>query len=316
MEPRRQTTPEETITKGSNFKRKKNIAAATTADNIKEREKEQCHAKYQKHARQYREEYELQVTKLGLVPWTTHSIECLPWHITMAIYENLGHRDVVSLATASRATRAAVWHDERFWRRHFERCFGAYIPRLFCGSWRAAFLATANSELSCVVPNARPYTHTPSLDPQSTAAATPATAAGNQQPPEATPPANGQQQQQQDVAGGDGGEGWFHRVRRLERRMASFFGGAGTDAARRGGGGGMNRQNDFNTILVGVLGPGRSEKTDILRVSSAFIHSFIHSHTHTFHRHHHHLIFLLLLLLLFHLLPNVVCYLLPIIIAC
>lgn len=208
-------------------------------------------------------EYEPQVAKLSMSPLTIDTIEDLPWHIIMGIYENLNHKDLIPFMTTSRTVRDVVWDNEVFWRRHFERCFGRYIPRKFRGQWRAAFLATANSGLCWVYPNARVYIHTPSLEPQQ----------GNYlesspfQAEISDPPHQGQ----------DAG-GWFHRVRRLERRMASFFGGA--EGGGGGGHGGRRGVDEVTTILVGVLGPGGSGKTEILRVNNhAFhiAHSFLHS---------------------------------------
>ena len=109
--------------------------------------------------------YDLQVAKLCIDPWVVNSIEDLPWHVIMGIYENLDHRDLVSFMMTSRAVRDVVWNNEVFWRRHFERCFGRYIPRGFKGRWRPAFLATASSGLSKTCPDPRVYVHVPSLDP-------------------------------------------------------------------------------------------------------------------------------------------------------
>lgn len=199
--------------------------------------------------------HELHVAKLDLGCWVVGSIEDLPWHVIMGVYENLGPKDLVCFMMTSRAVRGVVWDNELFWRRHFERCFGRYIPRSFGGLWRAAFLATASSGLSRVCPNARVYAHMPSLEPQHSDPLA--------QEDSSTPSSSPAQRSQQ----GQEAEGWFHRVRRLERRMASFFNGA-----EGGGGNGAaasyaRRADDITTILVGVLGPGGSGKTEVLRVN-------------------------------------------------
>ena len=202
-------------------------------------------------------DYVLQVTKLGMDPWVVDSIEDLPWHVIMGIYENLGHRDLVHFMMTSRTVRDVVWNNERFWRRHFERCFGNYIPREFRGQWRSAFLATGSSGLSRTCPNARIYIHTPSLEPHQNQNQIQDQDQNQQGEVTSTPPNPVQREQGQGQEDG----GWFHRIRRLERRMTSFFGGA-----EGGGAGHMRRVDEITTILVGVLGPGGSGKTEILRV--------------------------------------------------
>lgn len=217
---------------------------------------EDCH---EIDTRNRRSDYVLQVTKLGMDPWVVDSIEDLPWHVIMGIYENLDHTDLVRFMMTSRTVRNVIWDNEAFWRRHFERCFGHYIPRGFRGRWRPAFLATGSSGLSRTCPNARVYVHTPSLESyqgqnQSLGQGQNQEGGGDAL---STPPNPVQREQGQGQEDG----GWFHRIRRLERRMTSFFGGA-----EGGGAGYARRAEEVTTILVGVLGPGGSGKTDILRV--------------------------------------------------